>query len=176
MRASGTLLAIAAALTLRADGQVEQCRDSPGLQGYMSITAMNSEMRKEFEKIVQGGSPEKSYSYMLCPETVFDATAEPLLPLLSNMEFSCGAKGLASENCVIFGGHEQVRFADSTSQSYPLEQVSFVGLTFANFTTNDRGTGTSIAAFASSTTTASFMNVKFTVSTWPKFIFTIDAR
>ena len=149
--------------------QKQLCEDDGTLEGYKTLQAINNDMQVELQRISAGGQPEEAYEFLLCPETVFDASSDTLEPVLSGSTFICGSDGDPEDNCIILGGDEQVRIVDSTLPSFPLSQLNFIGLTFAGFQTNDSETGTSIAAFASSTTTASFIDTTWTVS--PEMIF-----
>lgn len=123
---------------------------------YPTIRTINSAMRTERTRIQNGGIPEGTYEFVLCPNTVFDATFEALQPTLDNVVFRCGgATSVAANRCIFNGGAQQVLILDSLVPGYFLQQVSFVGITFSNFgsTTEE---STSIAAFASSITTALF--------------------
>ena len=155
-RSSCLLLVVGSILIV--DGQVQECPEDPTIQGYTTITAMNADMQAELEAINNGQAPQPGYTYTLCPDTAFDTTSTPLLPVLNNITFVCGATGSSASNCVLFGGDEQIRIEDSTVESYPLQQVSFSGLSMANFT------GTAVNAAAGTTTTASFNDVDFQVS------------
>ena len=161
------IVAIAASLFLFVGpcaAQPVACPSDANLQGYTSISAINSEMNTELSRIAGGGTPEDSYLYILCPNTDFNAVAEPLIPVLSGASFTCGADGASSNNCKVIGGIEQVRIADSTVATYPLSQVSFSGITFEGFGNTDDATGTSVNGMAASTTTATFQDVLWRVS------------
>jgi hypothetical protein len=134
------------------------CPNAPGLEGYTSIAAINADMQTELSRIRNGGLPEDSYTFTMCPNLVFDTSSVALLPVLSNSMFVCGEMGDVGDDCVLFGGDEQIRIEDSTVSGYVLERLTFAGLTFADFG------GTSIAALASSTTSATFTNSLWTVS------------
>lgn len=142
------------------------CPRSGKVIGYTSIADMNADMKVEHDRIQAGGTPMSSYTYRLCPNHVFDASEEPLKPLLNNVNFVCGESGSRANNCVVLGGSEQVRIENSDVAGYPIKMLSFMGMTFAGFTANMAGTGTSINALADATTTATFMDVQFTVSVY----------
>jgi len=144
--------------------QKQLCQEDGTLVGYKTLEAINNDMQAELQRISSGGQPEELYEFVFCPETVFDANSVVLEPVLSGSTFICGSDGDPGNNCIILGGDEQVRIVDSSLPNFPLVQLNFVGVTFAGFTTNDSDTGTSIAAFASSTTTVSFVDVTWTVS------------
>lgn len=131
---------------------------------YTTINDINIEMQQELDAIVNGGIPETSYTYIFCPNSFFDATNVTLVPLLDNILFLCGDDGSLSNNCVIVGGTEQVRFQNSNITGYPINQVTFMGITFAGFQNNtSTNIGTSIAAYASLPTIATFTNVAWQV-------------
>jgi hypothetical protein len=130
------------------------------LDCFATLGAMNSAMELELIRIRNGAVPQTTYVYPLCPNTVLDATTTPLRPLLNNAMFVCGADGQRSNRCVILGGTVQVAILDSLVDGYPLQEVSFLGLTFSGFVSDTSaaaaGIGTSIAAMASSVTMATF--------------------
>jgi hypothetical protein len=124
-------------------------------------------MELELIRIRNGAVPQTTYVYTLCPNTVLDATTTPLRPLLNNAMFVCGADGQRSNRCVILGGTVQVAILDSLVDGYPLQELSFLGLTFSGFVSDDasaaNGIGTSIAAMASSVTMATFTDCSWQV-------------
>lgn len=157
-------LTAAAILLSPCDAQTGPCPSNPVLTGYTSITALNNDIQTEIDRITQGGTPEEEYVYTLCPRHVFEVIGdEPLLPQLSGSVFQCGVSGLSTDNCVIRGGAEQVRVEDSTIATYPLQDVSFRGLTFESFTNTAEEDGASVNVFASETTTVRFVDVVWTV-------------
>jgi hypothetical protein len=121
-------------------------------------------MQLELQRISDGGTPAPPYTFTLCPNQVFDAALVTLQPVLSDAMFVCGANGDPEDDCTLLGGDEQVRIEDSTVDGYVLERVVFVGVSFADFSSSDEMLGSSIAALASSTTTATFMNSRWSVS------------
>jgi hypothetical protein len=138
--------------------------DDTDLRGYTSLADLNSDMQTELDRIAAGGTPEESYTFTLCPNQAFDANAVTLLPVLSDSTFVCGAIGDPDDDCTLLGGEEQIRIEDSTINGYTLETLVFVGLSFADFSSDGGAMATSIAALASSTTTATFMNSRWSVS------------
>jgi hypothetical protein len=134
------------------------------LDCFATLGAMNSAMELELIRIRNGATPQTTYVYPLCPNTVLDATTTPLRPLLNNAMFVCGADGNRSNRCVILGGTVQVAILDSLVDGYPLQELSFLGLTFSGFV-SDTGIGTSIAAMASSVTMATFTDCAWQVRT-----------
>jgi hypothetical protein len=138
--------------------------DETDLTGYTSLAALNNDMQVELQRIADGGAPEASYTFTLCPNQVFDAALVTLQPVLSDAMFVCGADGDPEDDCTFLGGEEQIRIEDSTVDGYPLERLLFLGLSFADFSGSDAMQGSSIAALASSTTTATFMNSRWSVS------------
>ena len=123
---------------------------------FTTLGAINSEMQTELARIQNGASPQESYVYNMCANTFFDATSEPLQPVLNNAMFVCGDNGSRSNRCVVVGGSQQVMIMDSFVSGYPMQEVHFLGITFSGFETNNQMEGTSIAAFASSATMATF--------------------
>lgn len=130
---------------------------------FDTIGALNSAMQMELVRIQSGATPEDAYMYNLCTNTFFDAATAILMPVLNNVMFICGNDGSRLGRCVILGGSEQVRIVDSTVDSYPLQELSFMGITFSSFVTNTARSGMSIAAFASSSTTATFSDCSWEV-------------
>lgn len=144
-----TLLALGISFTTRhASAQTAPC--------FNTLGAINSEMQTELIRIQNGATPQASYLYNLCANTFFDATSERLEPVLNNAMFVCGDNGNRDNRCVIVGGNQQVKITDSLVSGFPLREVTFMGITFSAFETNGEMTGASIAAFASTATTATF--------------------
>ena len=130
---------------------------------FDTIGALNSAMQTELTRIQNGAAPQDAYMYNLCTNTFFDAQTAILMPVLNNVMFICGDDGNRLGRCVILGGSEQVRIQDSTVDNYPLQELSFLGITFSSFATSTARTGLSIAAFASSSTTATFTDCSWEV-------------
>ena len=129
---------------------------------YTSIVDINSDMQIELARIAEGGTPEDSYTFELCANTIFDAT-EALNPVLNNAFFVCGPDGSSSNSCTITGGttNPQVEIASSTVSGYPLVSVAFSGITFESFSETEG----SIKGVAFFPTTATFSDSVWTVST-----------
>jgi hypothetical protein len=130
---------------------------------FDTIGALNSAMQTELVRIQSGATPEVAYMYNLCTDTFFDAETAILMPVLNNAMFICGNDGSRLGRCVINGGSQQVRILDSTLDSYPLQELSFMGITFSSFKSNTAQSGMSIAAFASSSTMATFTDCSWEV-------------
>lgn len=130
---------------------------------FDTIGALNSAMQTELVRIQSGATPEDSYMYNLCTNTFFDAETAILMPVLNNVMFICGNDGSRLGRCVILGGSQQVLILDSTVDSYPLQELSFMGITFSSFESNSAQSGMSIAAFASSSTMATFTDCSWEV-------------
>lgn len=124
---------------------------------YTSITAINSAMATQLNAIQGGATPKPPYTFTICPNSVLTAT-QPLLPVLSGTEFICGSNGAASNKCTIQGGANQVSIQDSKLSNYPLQSVTFKGITFQG------STQSSVLAGAGSTTTANFIDCNWNVS------------
>jgi hypothetical protein len=120
-------------------------------------------MQTELVRIQNGATPQDSYTYNLCPNKIFDAASVFLEPVLNNANFVCGNDGRRTNSCVIVGGTMQVRIVDSAVTGYPLQEISFTGITFSGFETSNSMSGTSIAAFASSAATATFTDCEWKV-------------
>lgn len=159
------VVALVAILLSPCTAQVAPCPSNPVITGYTSIAAMNNDMEAEFTRIQGGGAPQAEYIYTLCPRQEFDASAEPLRPLLSGIVFRCGVAGLSTDRCTITGGSEQIRVETSQLPTYPLSNVNFSGVTFTSFTNNAQNTGTSVNVLASDATSITFSDVAWTVST-----------
>ena len=128
------------------------CPSDAGIDGYTSIADMNADMQTELDRIENDGDDGSTYNLVLCPETTFDTSTEPLTPLLDGVTFSCGDFGSVNENCVISGGSQNVDIQPPSIDNYDLEMVSFQGITFEQFT--DR----SINHEAGSDTNVEFVN------------------
>jgi hypothetical protein len=135
---------------------------------FETLGALNNVMQTELSRIQTGATPQDVYTYNLCANTNFDANTTVLEPVLSNAMFICGDDGSRLNSCVILGGSEQVRIVDSLVTGYPLQELSFMGITFSAFQSNKKRTGTSIAAFASSATTATFTDCAWQVRSRPR--------
>jgi hypothetical protein len=143
---------------------------------FQTIASLQSVMATELSRIANGALPAAAYTFILCPNTFLDASAMPLTPLLDKSTFMCGNDGHVRNRCIIVGGgggsgsngtatapgttivtDAQVRIVDSTTPGHVLQQVDFVGVTFSGFESNAQTKmGKSIAAAASSSTTATF--------------------
>jgi hypothetical protein len=143
---------------------------------FQTIASLQSVMATELSRIANGALPAAAYTFILCPNTFLDASAMPLTPLLDKSTFMCGNDGHVRNRCIIVGGgggsgsngtaaapgttivaDAQVRIVDSTTPGHVLQQVDFVGVTFSGFESNvHTKMGKSIAAAASSSTTATF--------------------
>lgn len=163
--ALGVVALVALLLGRPCHAQMEPCPSNGALTGYASIAALNNDIEAELARISGGGEPENEYVYMLCPRQEFDAALEPLRPLLSGSVFRCGVSGQSTDRCTIQGGSEQIRIEDSVISTFPLNDVSFVGLTFDGFTNNADNTGASVNVLASATTKVTFSDVVWQVST-----------
>jgi len=136
------------------------CPNAPGLTGYNTLEALNSDMSAELEKIRLGEPAQEPYMFELCPNTIFDASAFPLIPLLSGSVFMCGSAAAPGTSCDFVGGQTQVLIEDPVNTpGYELAMVSFVGVSFLGFE------GAAISGSAGSNTTVDFLNTLFAVST-----------
>lgn len=131
---------------------------------FGTLLALNNEMQTELIRIRNGATPNSEYLYNLCPNTFFDTASTALEPVLSNSKFVCGENGSRTDRCVMLGGSTQVRISDSLVEGYPLEELTFMGITFSGFQSNNNRRGSSIAAQASSVTTATFTDCEWQVS------------
>lgn len=121
--------------------------------GYTNVPALNMDMADEFDRIAGGAEASPPYDFVLCPMTIFDTSSEPIRPVLSDLTIRCGGDG-----CQLDGGTSQVVFEDSTLDNYPIENITMTGISFTNFD------GTSIAAYASDSTRATFESCAWAVS------------
>jgi hypothetical protein len=135
------------------------CPGDSTIRGYTTIAAMNRDMRTELNAIRGGASSREPYIFVLCPNTMFDASDETLRPLLSGSVFTCGTTGNPNLNCDISGGSNQVVIDNPVNVTgYRLSMVSFVGVTFTGFENS------AISGNASDTTTVDLTKSNFEVS------------
>jgi hypothetical protein len=141
MRSLLTMVTIAG-LMVPASSQAgpQPCPSDPAVSGYSSIFSLNSDMFIELARIGTGGEPQDEYIFVLCPNMEFDFnlnsnndTTVPLMPVLDESIFQCGAQGSQLDSCVFLGGTTQVVLEDSSIPEFPLETVEFRGVTFAEF-------------------------------------------
>lgn len=140
------------------EAQVSRCSSDPTLRGYRSLVDVQRDMENELDDIKLRGEPDSAYIYTLCPNEMYYTSDVILTPVLSGAIFVCGRNGDPEDRCLLYGGNEQVRIIDSTVPEYPLESVSFVGITFTAFKEM------SINAKSSRTTTVTFSDCRWTVS------------
>jgi len=130
--------------------------------GYIDIPSINRDMKAELDKILAGAPPEEPYIFSLCPSATFDATAEPLMPVLSGSVVYCGSGDPGSDRCDFIGGEIQVLVdALTDSSSYELQTVSLVGVTFKGFSE------AAISGSAGSNTTVGLAHTRFEVRKRP---------
>jgi hypothetical protein len=135
------------------------CPTDATVNGYTTIGTLNADMAAERDRIAGGGAPQTApYTFTLCPQTSYDAAAEPIKPVLDNMSILCGTSGATADSCVITGGTNQVQIDDSTVDTYPINSVSLVGLTYTGFTE------TAVSGGASDSTQVTLLNNAFKVS------------
>jgi hypothetical protein len=129
------------------------CPSGGGTRGYDNIASINNDIAAELSKIQAGAPSQEPYIFVLCPSTTFTVDDTPLLPQLSGSVFTCGTSGAVDNNCTFVGGADQVVVNRPTNAGYELKMLSFVGLTFSNFTTSaikgDAGASTTISVFRS---------------------------
>lgn len=99
--------------------------------GYNSMEELNAAIQAEVNNISPGDPPrDEPYTFVLCPNRVYDVTSAPFSPMLSNVVISCGMAGIPDGpdgTCNFFGGSESVRM---DTNDYHL---TLMGLTFTNF-------------------------------------------
>ena len=138
---------------------IEACPNAPGVMGYSTLEALNVDMTAELAKIQAGEPAQAPYMFELCPNTIYDTSITPLIPLLSGSVFSCGSVAVPGTSCDLMGGQSQVLIEDPVGiPGYELEMVSFVGISFLGFT------GSAISGGAGSNTTVDVLNARFAVS------------
>lgn len=124
--------------------------------GYNTIDELNSAMQAEFNNVDPNDPPrEQPYVFVLCPNRVYDVSAEPFVPLLNNTVVSCGMNGIPDGPdgmCNFFGGSESVRM--DTDGFF----LTLMGLTFTNFQ------DVSITGNADSSSTLNLIRSNFEVS------------
>lgn len=144
---------------------VVACLNATDFVGYESLEALNTDMSAESQKIKDGEPPQPPYVFELCPNTNFDVTAGPLIPLLSGSVFMCGSGTSPGENCEFVGGTTQVLIEEPIdTPDYQLSLVSFAGISFSGFDES------AISGGAGFNTTVDFTNVLFTVSSLTNYI------
>ena len=126
--------------------RAQECSGPGSIVGYATIKDLNLDM----QDIVANGTDVGPLEFTLCPMTTF-TVVEPLRPLLSNCQFTCGT-GVQEEGCIIDGGVEQVVLEGD------LVNLRFLGIEFRNFEEK------SIAATASANSTALFDRCMWHVS------------
>ena len=152
-------------LATTTDAQTVNARSAPcpndtSISGYTSISALNQDQFDEATRIGAGTSkPSPPYSFVLCPDTKFDMTADPLKILLSGSVFSCGSDTEPSSTlgCFFTGGMTQVQVADSTTPNYGIYSSTMVGVTFEMFN------GTAVDVTASESLTFTMVDVVWRV-------------
>lgn len=130
-----------------------------GITGYTTVAAMDADQRAELNRIRDGGTPNTSYVFTICPGQALDFTGSSsrFRPVLDGSIFTCGTTGRVEQDCMFVGGEIQILIQDSAVAGYPLQKVEFRGITFTAFT------GAAIAGGASARTTVHLNNVVFEV-------------
>lgn len=137
------------------------CPNDPTITGYTTIADINQDQFDELARITAGSAvASPPYSFVLCPNTQFDASAQSLNIVLSGTVLSCGSDMTASSTmgCSIQGGSPQVYLADSTTPNYQFTSATIIGVTFEMFN------GTAIDVMATETLTLTLMDVVWKVS------------
>jgi hypothetical protein len=91
-------------------------------------------MRRELDRILSGGLPSADYTYNLCPNRVYDASEEPITPVLGNSFILCGEDGNPDNSCTVLGGRTQVEIDAPLSYSFSSYGTTFTGIRFTMFT------------------------------------------
>lgn len=153
----GSLLFLSPSVSARSvNAKAAPCPTDPSIIGYTSIADINQDQYDELARITAGSSKASPpYSFVLCPNTEFDTTAQTLKIVLSGSVFSCGSETAANSelSCSLKGGAQQVYVTDSTTPNYELSSATIVGVTFENFN------GTSIDVLATEKLTLTLVDV-----------------
>lgn len=126
------------------------CPEDPQQIGYKHVIDVNVDQRTELEAIAAGNPTPGGYVFPFCNRFKFLMEQEILEVLLPEVTFVCGYNGLQSELCVLEGGNVQVKIPEGSQTN-----VIFQGMSFSGFT------GTSVEAYASSTSKVTFNDAKF---------------
>ena len=122
------------ALVPLASAQYDNERDcAQGGRGYARVDELNADILAERGRIEEGGDPRPSYSYVLCPNTSFDTSTEPIVPALDNMVIGCGTDLSSANTCVLVGGPNQIQIDSFSNSGYPVTSVLLQGITFTDF-------------------------------------------
>jgi hypothetical protein len=133
------------------------CSDGVTL-GYDTLEELNLDIQDERSRIEGGGEPYNPYLFTLCPQTVFDAEGNTIVPSLNNILIGCGAPPVSTNQCVLLNGDVQVAVEDFLDTEIPVETVRLSGMTFSSFT------GSAIAGGASFGTRVELFDTIFEVS------------
>lgn len=139
------------------------CSDGNTL-GYVTLEELNQDILEERTRIEEGGEPYNPYLFTLCPQTVFDAEGNTIVPSLNNILIGCGAPPVSTNQCVLLNGDVQVAIGDFLDTDIPVETVRLSGMTFSSFT------GSAIAGGASFGTRVELFDSIFEVSHVTKHI------
>ena len=72
------------------------CPSDSSITGYTTIAGINQDQFDELARIEAGAEPTPPYSFVLCPNTQFDASNQTLNIVLSGTVLSCGSDMQAS--------------------------------------------------------------------------------
>lgn len=136
---------------------VEECPTNRGIIGYTSLEKINADIEAESKFITNGGSPRRPYLFLLCPNSRYDASIITLNPSLGGSIFMCGENGYVADSCEIYGGSNQVIINESSISNYVIDQIDFIGITFAGFSLS------AISGNAGSNTTVELRDARFQV-------------
>jgi hypothetical protein len=131
-----SILCILIPATAQSFTRAVPCPNDASISGYTTITALNTDMQNELNRIgsilPEERDPRISYVLRLCPGETFDASVEgPILPVLNNLQIVCGN---SDSTCTIAGGETQVSMFEPTVAGYIQENVLIEGIIFEGFT------------------------------------------
>jgi hypothetical protein len=137
---------------------ITPCPSGNNISGYVTIEAMNNDMINELDNIRSGRPAQEPYIFVLCPDTVFNASVDALKPVLNGVVFTCGIMGDPALRCDVVGGANQVIIDNPVNiTNYSLQTISFLGITFLGFTNS------AISGAAGSATTIDLYRSNFDV-------------
>ena len=136
--------------------------------GYDTLEELNLDIQEERARLEGGGEPFNPYLFTLCPQTVFEAAGNTIVPSLNNILIGCGAPPISTNQCVILNGDVQVAIGDFLDTEIPVETVRLSGMTFSSFT------GSAIAGGASFGTRVELFDTVFEVSHDTKHVRILD--
>ena len=98
------------------------CPSDPSLTGYVSLSDLNTEMRRHSSELSPplNRIPSQEFRYHLCPQSTFNSSVPVFLPP-ALMQYSpvilCGQHGSSIDTCILDGGENHVLLLDSMDSS-----------------------------------------------------------